>query len=89
MLRPVTYMTITPKPNPALRPDPLARRPSLVGTRHVCQCCARELTIVAEYSDGLSLDNTGYDYVFDGEPGLRWISTYAASIRFAKLGEKS
>ncbi len=56
-----------------------AERISMVGTRHVCQCCGRALTIIGEYNEP-----PGYDYVFDGEPGVRWISNHAASVKFTK-----
>lgn len=58
---------------------------TMVGTRHECQCCGRIARITGEYDD----DGTGYEYEFEGEPGKRWISTHAASIRFKKIGDDS
>jgi hypothetical protein len=58
---------------------------SMIGTRHECQCCARIATIVDVYDDGGG--EHGYIYTFDGEPGQRWISTKAASIRFRRIGD--
>jgi hypothetical protein len=64
---------------------------TMIGTRHVCQCCARRLTIVDVYAGtpGDPDDAPGYDYVFDGEPGVRWISTNGAAVRFRKLEKET
>lgn len=56
---------------------------TMIGTRHICQCCGRIATIIDEYHDG---DENGYIYKFDGVPEHRWISTNAASIRFHRIG---
>jgi hypothetical protein len=53
---------------------------TMIGTRHECQCCGRVARVIGEYDDG-------YDFVFEGEPGLRWISTQDALIRFKCVGD--
>ncbi len=62
----------------------------MIGTRHECQCCARKLTIVEVYDGtrGDPDDAPGYAYVFDGEPGARWISATGAAVRFRKLKDE-
>ena len=62
-----------------------ADAPSLIGTRHECQCCGRIAVITGEYSD----DGNGYEYEFEGpgNGGRRWISTLAASVRFRRVGD--
>lgn len=54
----------------------------MIGSRHECQCCGRKLTIVGIEEGHGPDDPDGYSYVFDKEPGLRWISTSAANVRF-------
>ena len=64
-----------------------ADAPSLIGTRHECQCCGRIARITGEYDDGPG--ETGYEYEFEGpgNGGRRWISTLAASVRFRRVGD--
>ena len=64
-----------------------ADAPSLIGTRHECQCCGRIARITGEYDDGPG--ETGYEYEFEGpgNGGRRWISTHAAAIRFRRCGD--
>lgn len=57
----------------------------MIGTRHKCACCGRVARITGEYDEGPN--DHGYEYVFEGEPGTRWISTHAASIRFRRIGD--
>ena len=64
--------------------------PSMIGTRHECQCCGRIARITGEYCDGGEEGryDTGYEYEFEGpgNGGRRWISTHAASLRFRRVG---
>jgi len=60
---------------------------SIIGSRHECQCCGRKLTITDAYEGHGVDDPPGYYYVFDGEPGVRWISCDGAAVRFVKLKE--
>ena len=55
----------------------------MIGKRFLCQCCNRIARIIERYDDE---EGSGYVYIFEGEPGKRWISTNAASIRFKKIG---
>lgn len=57
----------------------------MIGTRHECACCGRVARITGEYDDGPK--DHGYEYEFEGEPGRRWISTHAATIRFRRIGD--